>query len=305
MVYAHHCPLPEQPSQQQHQQPPPCTDGDAGAVDLRLAESYTPLCLCLIKCTLVVACHSLLAPAQAHVLCISALALDRVCAHACERVVDTNAVAWGLLATFLMVSGATTPGASAPLHGAHHHLPHHVAALFGLWMVLSSVHLLHGGVPGLHGTPSTAFLSGLREPCSAPLPRHEVIACILTAMAMLVVCDPGIRTVVFLRDMDGLSGGLSGNSSWDVVWCIGARGAAYATLSCTWSYTIVVLSASRHGAASSGHSIARSTAVLTTTRSVVPALLLLLLPPSSSSPSFTCLFLCTCTHLPPPPPPGS
>lgn len=126
-------------------------------VDLRLAESYVPLWLCLVKTSVVVWVHVLMHPTQAHVLCVSLLTIDRLGAvsrccgcvpsssNGCrvqENIVDSNAIAWAVFCAFLVLFN-TESEAEAPLN---RRTPLYVSVVFGAWAVLSAAHLTYGGV---------------------------------------------------------------------------------------------------------------------------------------------------------------
>ena len=118
-------------------------------VDLRLAESYTPLCICLVKCILVIFIHTVIAiPSTyhiAHAICVSILVMDRVSRPIQERILDSNSMAWGVLCSFM-----TYPEKSS----------RNTSILYAIWIILASVHTLNGGVPMIHSNPSTPFWPG-------------------------------------------------------------------------------------------------------------------------------------------------
>ena len=67
-----------------------------------------------------------------------------------------------------------------------------------------------------------------------PLPVREAIACVVTAVATTMMCDTNFH------------GPLVGNSavgpySTAVAFAVGIRACAYVTLSCAWSYMVVIL----------------------------------------------------------------
>lgn len=258
------------------------TDGGDGLVDLRLAESYIPLWLCMVKAAAVVAVHTALQPTRAHVLCVSLLTIDRVGASCCgcissscgfagcrggERIVDSNAVAWAVLCAFLVLLNT---GLEENVEEGSVTTPVYMSFMFGLWTMLSAAHLTNGGIPLLQdgSPPATAFMPGLRHP-SEPLPVSEVLACTATAVAVTVMCDAAARNALILPiSGSGAGYGAAAQTSYTatVAFAVGIRACAYIALSCAWSYMVVLLSG-RRGA--TGPATARATAVLTATRFMV------------------------------------
>ena len=217
-------------------------------VDLKLAESYAPLCYCILKCCLVLGCHAVLRGDVAHTICAAMLALDRVCNHANERVVDTNTVSWGVLSSFLTLSSGM------PLAGGEvaPHIPSHASIVFSIMVVASSLHLIHNGTPFINSNPAMAFAAGVgASGAGGGMPRREWAACIVTAMVSVLVCDRDVQRGVFGRD--------AGAMMW-----MSLRSMCYVLLSCMWAYTVVLL-----GARSSASTLARVTPPLTATRFLV------------------------------------
>lgn len=227
-------------------------------VDLRLAESYMPLCSCVAKCGLVILLHFAFPPMRAHVFCVSLLVIDRVSKAYPERIMDTNAVAWVVLCAFLMLLNNEELAATIIPRQS---LPMHTTVLFALWLMGSTMHVLNWGSGTITKSknPSMAFVSGLRAP-HTPLPRNEVIACIMTAVAITMVCDtawfghPPPPPVV--------------QTPATIIAGIGISTCVYVTLSSTWSYTVVLLGGVNN-AGGGGRTVAKNTAVLTTTRFMV------------------------------------
>lgn len=90
-------------------------------MDLRLAESYTPLCMCAAKCAVVCILHTTLGGAtvtgggndpssvsdgsmRAHLASATLLILDALVIPYRESIVNTNAVAWAILIAFMSSS---------------------------------------------------------------------------------------------------------------------------------------------------------------------------------------------------------
>lgn len=89
-------------------------------VDLRLAESYTPLCMCAAKCAVVCILHTTLTGGsndsssitasvsdgsmRAHLASATLLVLDALVIPYRETIVNTNAVAWAILIAFMSSS---------------------------------------------------------------------------------------------------------------------------------------------------------------------------------------------------------
>ncbi len=118
-------------------------------VDLKLAESYTPLCLCIIKCILVILIHFIISQASiAHAICASVLIIDRITQPILERIVDSNSMAWGVLCSYMTY---TIPSKNTSKN---------VSVIFAVWIIMASVHIMNGGVPMVHSNPSTPFWPG-------------------------------------------------------------------------------------------------------------------------------------------------
>ena len=205
---------------------------DEDVVDLRLAESYSPLGLGVAKCMVILIVQSLsFNHRTSHAMCASLLLLDRICSPIKERIIDTNAIAWAVLSSFM----ASSSSATTTTH----------VMLIATWVVISSAHTLHGGIPLINSNPSISLLHGLRD-TSSPLPIQEVIACIITSI--MVTSSPS--SAIF-EELDSTSA---------------LRTIIYLFMSSMWSYTIVVMSVRK---APSGTGIAKATAVLTATRFMV------------------------------------
>jgi hypothetical protein len=90
-------------------------------IDLRLAESYIPLCIALLKAWFIVSLQGLgttsySTPLQANVLCIGILTIDRILYGRCEKIMDTNCLAWAVAAGSILTF-------------SHLHHPHHTHLL--------------------------------------------------------------------------------------------------------------------------------------------------------------------------------
>lgn len=204
-------------------------------VDLRLAESYTPLCICMAKSTMVILIHTVFSnlPHVSHAISASLLILDRISQPIQERIVDSNSMAWAVLCSFM-----TYPEKSS----------RNLSVLYAIWTVLASAHIMNGGVPMIHSNPSTPFWVGLRHHAT-PIPAQEIMACFVNA-ALIV-------TIILLDPMEPTTQRWQG---------MGIRSSAYFILSSLWSYTVVVIS--RQNSAS-GTGIAKVSSVLTASRFMV------------------------------------
>ena len=241
------CPLPPIPTPMSHSQRNAPVLGDqrltrldatSDLVDLRLAESYAPLCMCIAKCTLVFTIHSLpINGPVAHAICVSILIVDRISQLVKERIVDSNSMAWAVLCLFMTGQ-----------RGHGHTL------LFTCWLVMATIHTMYGGVPIIDSNPSTAFWPGLRDPLTNAIPMHEVAACAFTTAMVTGIVSGGDGS-------DYISAGVQSMDSWDLA--IPLRIFAYFALSSLWSYTIIVIG--RKGCIT-GACVAKVTSVLTATR---------------------------------------
>lgn len=211
-------------------------------VDLRLAESYTPLCICLIKCMTVIFTHTVVATPStyhiAHAICVSILLMDHISQPIRERIVHSNSMAWGVLCSFMTYPEKSTRNTSV---------------LYAIWVITASVHILYGGVPMVHSNPSTPFWPGLRHHAT-PIPIQELAACGMTCT--MIIC-------IMMLSWSNENEIPTQTIKWQG---IGLKTFCYLVLSSLWSYTIVIIS--RKGSAS-GMGIAKVTSILTTTRFIV------------------------------------
>lgn len=151
-------------------------------VDLRLAESYIPLSLCIVKCILVVLLSTTLPCPMAHVLCGTVLVIDKVSKIHLERTVNSNSVAWGVLCAFLLLfDGKVDKVLDTPLqHETVKSIQlasttsYMVPTVFFLtWVTLASYITTEFYLPLIHnGNPSIAFLSSLWHFPRTRLPRY-------------------------------------------------------------------------------------------------------------------------------------
>jgi hypothetical protein len=244
------------------------------AVDLRLAESYIPVCLAIAKSGCIVALHAFLGdPRRAHAFTFAGLVLDRVAGNAQERIVDSNAVAWGVAAAFLMLVNSSMPtmdadhdGVTVPLEA---HIPGTVALLFAVWLLASTVHITHGYAPILYGGSTAVTFCSAFRPAGTPLPHSEVLALAFSALASTVVCDERVRAVLFRGNPRiATPGTIDLALSADrlhVVGVVGIRAAVYVTLSCVWTYAGTWF-ARRGPGGIQGRTVAKHAAPLTASR---------------------------------------
>jgi hypothetical protein len=224
---------------------------DSDVVDLRLAESYAPILICIFKCCAVILVHliSPLQPVKAHVISATLLILDRVSRWNIERIIDTNAITWGCLCCFIL-STVDVQGLNANVNSSNDD-PYFKSVFFSLsWTLFASLHLLQGGFSmrkgfTANGWGKMSFQAGLRLP-NTPLPKNEIVACVVTGLMVIMVCDPLIKAHLHSQ-----------------VVVVAARTFMYIVLSSLWSYSVVVLNSKKKV---SGSFVAQSTSILTATR---------------------------------------
>jgi hypothetical protein len=220
---------------------------ESDVVDLRLAESYAPILICIFKCCTVILVHliSPLQPVKAHVISAMLLILDRVSKWNIERIIDTNAITWGCLCCFILSMQDLNANVNFDYD------PYFKSVFFSLsWTSFASLHLLQGGFSmrkgfAANGWGKMSFQAGLRLP-NTPLPKNEIAACIVTGVMVIMVCDPLIKAHMHSQ-----------------VVVVAARTFMYIVLSSLWSYSVVVLNSKKKV---SGPFVAQSTSILTATR---------------------------------------
>lgn len=145
-------------------------------VDLRLAESYIPLSLCIVKCVFVVVLSITLPCPMAHVLCGTVLVIDKVSKIHLERTVNSNSVAWGVLCAFLLLfngkrdDDVLVEEAAETITSTGRMIP---TVFFLAWGTLASYITTEFYLPLIqNNNPSVALLSSLWHFPHTRLPRY-------------------------------------------------------------------------------------------------------------------------------------